>query len=74
VHHARQAVEDLAAFGVRVIGLGGHDHPRVGLELTVRGERHPVRVEPGVGAEVRVSCWLAEIVGHVVGAVRPSYG
>ena len=73
---ARQAVVDLAAFGIRVIrALGRHDHARIGLELSVGGERHPVRVEPrGIGAQGRVVLLCSgEGVGHMsVGAARPS--
>lgn len=73
---ARQAVEDLAAFGVRVIrALARHDHARVGLELAVGRERHPVRVEPrGVGADGRVVLLRGGgDVGHVGRRGAPSF-
>ncbi|MNT32505.1 hypothetical protein D3C72_1683910 [compost metagenome] len=56
---ARQSVKNLAAFTIGVVGtLAAHDHARLGLEVAVAGERHPVRLQPGgVGAQ-RGACGL----------------
>ncbi|MPM82164.1 hypothetical protein SDC9_129225 [bioreactor metagenome] len=45
---AREAVKNLAALVVTQIGaFGTDDHARIGLEVAVARERHPVRFQPG---------------------------